>query len=160
MATKKTTKKAATAKSSPKKTTAAAATSKTTVTRVTSKAETKKPEVKSTAVKPVKTSSPRKKIEAKLPRNLVNIVLAEVAGTFILTLVALFSAYFLFIIPSSNNATIRIFTGIKPIYFHKYATTSSGSPRTIILDTKKIEAIISITIANLNFQLLPLFRLI
>ena len=93
MATKKTTKKAATAKSSSKKTTAAAATSKTTVTRVTSKAETKKPEVKSTAVKPVRTSSPRKKLDTKLPRNLVNIVLAEVAGTFILTLVALFSAY-------------------------------------------------------------------
>ncbi len=78
MATKKTTKKAAAKKSSPvkKKTTKA---TKTTVTRVIAKKST--------------TSS--KPFGARLPKNLINIVLAELVGTFILTLVALFSAYFM-----------------------------------------------------------------
>ena len=76
MATKKTTKKASAAKSASKKPTTAAA--KTTVTRVVS----------------ATTSTPRASgIDTKLPSNLVNIVIAEIVGTFVLTLVALFSAY-------------------------------------------------------------------
>ncbi len=74
MATKKTTKKAAAAKSTVKKPTTAA--TKTTVTRVVSA-----------------PASATKGIDTKLPSNLVNIVIAEIIGTFVLTLVALFSAY-------------------------------------------------------------------
>ena len=69
MATKKSTKKATAAKSDSKKPT----TANKTVTHVVEK--------------------PAKSIDSKLPKNLVNIVIAEVICTFILTLVALFSAY-------------------------------------------------------------------
>lgn len=76
MATKKTTQKAAAAKSTTKKSTTAA--TKTTITRVVSA-----PTAATTGAK----------IDTKLPSNLVNIVIAEIIGTFVLTLVALFSAY-------------------------------------------------------------------
>lgn len=75
MATKKTTKKAAAAKSTPKKSTSVA--TKTTVTRVAATSAT----------------TSEKGIDTKLPKNLVNIVIAEIIGTFALSLVALFSAY-------------------------------------------------------------------
>ena len=75
MATKKTTKKAAAAKSTPKKSTSVA--TKTTVKSVAS----------------TSTATSGKGIDTKLPKNLVNIVIAEIVGTFVLTLVALFSAY-------------------------------------------------------------------
>ena len=78
MATKKTTKKAS-AKAPAKKTATAKAT-KTTVKRV--------------VAKPTTVAS-RPAISTKLPNNLINIVIAEVVGTFILTMVALFSGYVL-----------------------------------------------------------------
>lgn len=80
MATKKTTKKAASAASTPRKKTTATAT-KTTTTRVTTKSQTASAPVASPA-----------RINTKLPTNLVNIVIAEILGTFILTLVALFTS--------------------------------------------------------------------
>ncbi|PID32952.1 hypothetical protein CR969_03355 [Candidatus Saccharibacteria bacterium] len=80
MATKKTTKKAAAKKSSPvKKKTTKATTTKKTLTKVTTK----------------KLVTNNKPFGAKLPKNLINIVLAELVGTFVLTLVALFSAFFM-----------------------------------------------------------------
>ena len=80
MATKKTTKKAASAASTPRKKTTATAT-KTTTTRTVS--------AKSPVMTPTKRST---RLDATLPSNLVNIVIAEVIGTFILTLVALFAS--------------------------------------------------------------------
>lgn len=80
MATKKTTKKVAAAKSTPKK--ASAKPTKTTVTRVVSAPAAKRPN--------------SKKLDTKLPSNLINIILAESIGTFVLTLVAVVAtAYFL-----------------------------------------------------------------
>lgn len=80
MATKKTSKKASTAKSAPHKAPETAAT-KTTVTRIESKP---------------KASIKLKKLDKTLPSNLINIVLAEAIGTFVLTLVAvLASSYFM-----------------------------------------------------------------
>lgn len=75
MATKKPTKKASSAKVAPKKkpTTSKAASAKTTKTTVTR------------VEKPAKK---RCKLDTTLPSNLINIVIAEVVGTFILTLVA------------------------------------------------------------------------
>lgn len=84
MATKKTTTKKATAKTASKKPVTASATTKTTTVRVSSE-----PKSVSTAAKTVKHGF---KVEAKLPNNLINIVVAEVVGTFVLTLVALFTA--------------------------------------------------------------------
>ncbi len=89
MATKKTVK-ATTKKAAPKK--SAAASTKTTVKRVTAKTET--PKVVKAEATPVRKSS--KKIDTTMPKNLVNIVVAEVIGTFILTLVAVVgSLYFM-----------------------------------------------------------------
>lgn len=82
MATKKTTKKAATATSTSRRKAPATAT-KTTVTRVTT-------EPRETAAPIAMKRSVR--LDTKLPTNLVNIVIAEVIGTFILTLVALFTS--------------------------------------------------------------------
>ena len=78
MATKKTTKKAS-AKAPVKKTATAKATT-TTVKRVVTKPT-------------IITNRPA--ITTKLPSNLINVVIAEIIGTFILTLVALFSGYVL-----------------------------------------------------------------
>lgn len=80
MATKKSVT-ATTKKAAPKK---AAAATKTTVTRVSAK-----PAV---APKTKAQSVSRQKINTKLPTNLVNIVLAETFGTFVLTMTALFAA--------------------------------------------------------------------
>lgn len=83
MATKKTTTKAASAKSSTKK--PKTTKSSTTVTRVTA-TESVKP-----AKAPVKL--PRfAKPDTKMPENLVNILIAELIGTFTLTIIALFAA--------------------------------------------------------------------
>lgn len=81
MATKKTVK-AATKKVAPKK--SAAASTKTTVKRVTSESKT--------AVQKASVDRKGFKLDKKLPGNLINIVLAEVIGTFILTMVALYAA--------------------------------------------------------------------
>ncbi|OYX41068.1 hypothetical protein B7Y94_05630 [Candidatus Saccharibacteria bacterium 32-49-12] len=82
MATSKTKKKVATAKPAPKKAKTAAQSAKTTVTRVTSAPSTTK-----------KTALGGK---PKLPSNLINIVLAESIGTFVLTLVAIVAtSYFM-----------------------------------------------------------------
>lgn len=76
MVTKKTTKKTTATKSAPKQ--AAAKATTTTVTRVVSEPTQK-----------------RGKLDTKLPDNLISIIIAEVVGTFILTLVALLAtAYF------------------------------------------------------------------
>ena len=77
MATKKTSKKAP-VKATAKKTAAAKTETKTTVKRVVTE---------STASK-----SQRTKLDSKLPSNLINIVIAEIVGTFILTLAALFAS--------------------------------------------------------------------
>lgn len=82
MATKKTTKKVATAKSSPAKATAKPAT-KTTVTRVVS-------------AKAAPARKNKSRIDTKLPSNLINIILAESFGTFVLTMVAVVAtSYFM-----------------------------------------------------------------
>jgi len=80
MATKKTTKKATAAKKpAPKKAAAKTTTTKKTATRVVSA--------------PAKT---KKGMDTTLPKNLINIILAEIVGTFILTMVAvLATAYFM-----------------------------------------------------------------
>lgn len=94
MANKKTTKKVATAKSAQPK-------AKTTASK-SAKATTVKPAkgVESTTTRVISTpaSAKKKKIDLKLPTNLVNIVLAEAIGTFILTLVAV-SAVSYFMLP-------------------------------------------------------------
>jgi len=77
MATKKTSKKAP-VKAAEKKTAAAKTETKTTVKRVVAESTTAK--------------SKRVKLDSKLPNNLINIVIAEVIGTFILTLAALFAS--------------------------------------------------------------------
>lgn len=77
MATKKTSKKAS-VKAAEKKTAAAKTETKTTVKRVVAESTTAK--------------SKRVKLDSKLPNNLINIVIAEVIGTFILTLAALFAS--------------------------------------------------------------------
>lgn len=101
MATKKPTKKATATKAAPKKkastpkTTAAktANTTKTTVTRV--------------------ASTPTKKktgIDTSLPSNLINIVIAEVIGTFVLTLVAILAtAYALLPLYVGLTLTVMVF---------------------------------------------------
>ena len=76
MATKKTSKKAP-VKAAEKKTAAAKTETKTTVKRVVTESTAK---------------SKRVKLDSKLPNNLINIVIAEVIGTFILTLAALFAS--------------------------------------------------------------------
>ncbi len=81
MATKKTVK-ATTKKAAPKK--SAAASTKTTVKRIASEPET--------VVKAAPASRRSFKLDTKMPSNLINIVIAEVVGTFVLTLVALFAA--------------------------------------------------------------------
>lgn len=81
MATKKTTTKANAAKSAPKKAAAKTSAKTTTVTRAVST--------------PVKNES-RGKVDTKLPSNLINIVIAEIVGTFVLTLVAVVAtSYFM-----------------------------------------------------------------
>ncbi|NCU29047.1 hypothetical protein EOM60_00350 [Candidatus Saccharibacteria bacterium] len=92
MANKKTAKKVATAKSAQSnKTVTAPAKSKktveTTTTRVVSASTTEK-----------EKGFKFKKLDSKLPANLINIVLAEVIGTFILTMVAV-SAVSYFMLP-------------------------------------------------------------
>lgn len=89
MATKKTTKKVVAAKSAPKK--AAAKPTKTTVTRVAS----------------VSAPANRKKLDTKLPANLINIVLAEAFGTFVLTLVAVAATSY-FMLPFYIGLTLVI----------------------------------------------------
>ena len=76
MATKKTSKKAP-VKAAEKKTAAAKTETKTTVKYVVTESTAK---------------SKRVKLDSKLPNNLINIVIAEVIGTFILTLAALFAS--------------------------------------------------------------------
>ena len=76
MATKKTSKKAP-VKAAEKKTAAAKTETKTTVKYVVAESTAK---------------SKRVKLDSKLPDNLINIVIAEVIGTFILTLAALFAS--------------------------------------------------------------------
>ena len=76
MATKKTSKKAP-VKAAEKKTAAAKTETKTTVKRVVTESTAK---------------SKRVELDSKLPNNLINIVIAEVIGTFILTLAALFAS--------------------------------------------------------------------
>lgn len=85
MATKKSAKKTASAKTTankkvvakPAKSTKA---TKTTVTRVVS----------------AKTATKKNKLDTKLPKNLINIIIAEIVGTFILTMVAVLgTAYFM-----------------------------------------------------------------
>ena len=76
MATKKTSKKAP-VKAAEKKTAAAKTENKTTVKYVVTESTAK---------------SKRVKLDSKLPDNLINIVIAEVIGTFILTLAALFAS--------------------------------------------------------------------
>lgn len=77
MATKKTSEKATAVKSSATKKT----TKPETTTVVKTEVKAKKTEIKTSGFK----------LDTKLPQNLVNIVIAEVIGTFILTLAALFS---------------------------------------------------------------------
>ena len=77
MATKKTSKKAP-VKAAEKKTAAAKTETKTIVKHVVAESTTAK--------------SKRVKLDSKLPNNLINIVIAEVIGTFILTLAALFAS--------------------------------------------------------------------
>ena len=76
MATKKTSKKAP-VKAAEKKTAAAKTETKTTVKYVVTESTAK---------------SKRVELDSKLPNNLINIVIAEVIGTFILTLAALFAS--------------------------------------------------------------------
>ncbi|MDO4773517.1 MAG: aquaporin [Candidatus Saccharibacteria bacterium] len=87
MATKKTTTKAASAKSSAKKPKTTKS-STTTVTRVTATETTKQVTPTKAVVKLPRTA----KLDAKMPENLVNILIAELIGTFVLTIVALFAA--------------------------------------------------------------------
>ena len=77
MATKKTSKKAP-VKATAKKTAAAKTETKTTVKRVVTESAA--------------TKSKRAKLGSTLPSNLINIVIAEIIGTFILTLTALFAS--------------------------------------------------------------------
>lgn len=77
MATKKTSKKAP-VKATAKKTAAAKTETKTTVKRVVTESAAAK--------------SKRAKLGSALPSNLINIVIAEIIGTFILTLTALFAS--------------------------------------------------------------------
>lgn len=92
MATKKTTKKVTAAKSTPKK--AAAKPTKTTVTRTVSA--------------PVKKKTMR--IDTTLPGNLINIIVAEAIGTFILTLVAVgATSYFMLPFYVGLTLTIMVF---------------------------------------------------
>ena len=77
MATKKTSKKAP-VKATAKKTAAAKTETKTTVKRVVTESAAAK--------------SKRAKLGSTLPSNLINIVIAEIVGTFILTLAALFAS--------------------------------------------------------------------
>ena len=84
MATKKTTKKVTTAKSAPKK--AAAKATETTVTRNVSAPASRK----------------KGRIDTSLPGNLINIILAEAIGTFVLTLVAISAASY-FVLPLYVN---------------------------------------------------------
>ncbi len=77
MATKKTSKKAP-VKAAEKKNAVAKTETKTTVKHVVAESTTAK--------------SKRVKLDSKLPNNLINIVIAEVIGTFILTLAALFAS--------------------------------------------------------------------
>lgn len=80
MAIKKTAKKTTAAKSTSKKPSTAA--SKTTVTRVIS-------DTKESSLSKATSGSKSFKIDSKLPKNLINIIIAEIFGTFTLTLVAL-----------------------------------------------------------------------
>lgn len=86
MATKKTTTKAASAKSSTKKPKTTKS-STTTVTRVTATDTAKQTAPVKTVVKLPRAA----KLDTRLPDNLVNILIAELIGTFILTIVALFT---------------------------------------------------------------------
>lgn len=79
MATKKTSKKAP-VKATAKKTAAAKTETKTTVKRVVTESAA------------AKSKSKRAKLGSALPSNLINIVIAEIIGTFILTLTALFAS--------------------------------------------------------------------
>lgn len=79
MATKKTSKKAP-VKATAKKTAAAKTETKTTVKRVVAESVA------------AKSKSKRAKLGSTLPSNLINIVIAEIIGTFILTLTALFAS--------------------------------------------------------------------
>ena len=79
MATKKTSKKAP-VKATAKKTAAAKTETKTTVKRVVTESVA------------AKSKSKRAKLGSTLPSNLINIVIAEIIGTFILTLTALFAS--------------------------------------------------------------------
>lgn len=92
MATKKTTTKATAAKTAPKKAAAKTPAKATTVTRVVSA--------------PV-TQRSRKSIDTTLPDNLINIIIAEVVGTFILTLVAI-SAVAHFALPLYVGLTLVV----------------------------------------------------
>ena len=89
MATKKTTKKVTTAKSAPKK--AAAKATETTVTRNVSAPASRK----------------KGRIDTSLPGNLINIILAEAIGTFVLTLVAISAASY-FMLPLYVGITLAI----------------------------------------------------
>lgn len=82
MANKKTTKKVTPAKSTQTKTTASKQ------AKVTTAKPTKHTETTTTRVISAPASAKKKKVDFKLPENLINIVLAEAIGTFILTLVA------------------------------------------------------------------------
>jgi len=82
MATKKKpTKKASTAKAVTKKTKAKTAKAQKTVTRVVSK--------------PASTAKKKKGIDTAMPTNLINILVAEIIGTFILAIVTIFAGYFM-----------------------------------------------------------------
>lgn len=89
MATKKTTKKVAAAKSTPKK--AAATSTKTTVVRTVSAPAAKN----------------RRRIDTSLPSNLINIIIAEAIGTFVLTLVAVGATSY-FMLPFYVGLTFAI----------------------------------------------------
>lgn len=89
MATNKTTKKVAAAKSTPKK--AAATTTKTTVTRTVSASAT----------------TNKARLDTSLPSNLINIILAEAIGTFVLTLVAVGATSY-FMLPFYVGLTLVI----------------------------------------------------
>lgn len=89
MATKKTTKKVAAAKSTPKK--AAATSTKTTVVRTVSAPAAKN----------------RRRIDTSLPGNLINIIIAEAIGTFVLTLVAVGATSY-FMLPFYVGLTFAI----------------------------------------------------
>lgn len=102
MATKKPTKKASSAKSAPKKTTSKAATAKT--TKVT------KPASAQTVKTSVVTKKKKSGLDTSLPSNLINIVIAEVFGTFVLTLVAvLATAYALLPLYVGLTLTVLVF---------------------------------------------------